>query len=258
MRSELRGDPWIFSGCSHAAARLRLFCFPCAGGGASLYCPWIKALAPDIDVYPVQLPGRENRLLERPFTRFDELIRALAQALQPYFEGPFAFFGHSMGALVCFGLTRYLLQQDQPVPVHLFLSAYRAPQLPNKEQLHSLSDAELIHKVLELNGTQRSIFENLELRQLLLPIFRADFSVCETYPYEPMEPLAIPITAFGGLQDRRVSRAALGAWSMQTRGPFVLHMLPGNHFFWRDSPQQVWQIISQASGAQNADICLYP
>ncbi len=254
MKSGSQGDPWIFGSRPGPQAELRLFCFPNAGGGASMYYPWVNGLAPEIEVCPVQLPGRENRLPERPFTHFDELISALAQALQPRFDKPFAFFGHSMGALISYGLAHYLIQQGQPAPVHLFLSAYRAPHIPNEEALHLLSDAELVRKIQELNGTQQGILENPELRQLFLPIFRADFGVCETYAHTSEEPLAIPMTVFGGLQDQRVSRAVLDAWREQTRSSFSLHMLPGDHFFWRSNSQPVWQIITQSYRAQSTRI----
>ena len=123
-------NSWIFGVRPNTQARLRLFCFPHAGGGASFFRSWIGTLPPDIEVCPVQLPGRENRLKERPFNQYTLLIQALAQALRPYLTVPFAFFGHSMGALVSFGLARQLRQQNEPLPVHLFASAYRAPQIP--------------------------------------------------------------------------------------------------------------------------------
>ena len=250
MRTESRTAPWIFGRPPlSSATRYLLFCFPNAGGGASAYSSWARALVPDIAVYPVQLPGRENRVMERRFTRFDELIEALAEALQPHFTLPFAFFGHSMGALICFGLTRYLRRQGRPTPEYLFLSAYRAPHIPNKEQLHQSSDAELIRKVLELNGTQPGVLENPELRQLLLPIFRADFAICETFVYTPEEPLSIPLTVFGGQQDKRVGQSELEAWREHTSREFALHILPGDHFFWRSNPRPVWQSISQSMAA---------
>ena len=117
-------NSWIFASRPNPQARLRLFCFPHAGGGASFFRPWIGMLSPDIEVCPVQLPGRENRLKERPFNQFSPLISELAQALRPYLDRPFAFFGHSMGALVSFGLARHLREQNDPMPRHLFISAY--------------------------------------------------------------------------------------------------------------------------------------
>lgn len=241
----MRSSSWIFNAKSYTDARLRLFCFPYAGGGASVYVPWITALAPMIEVYPVQLPGRENRLMEKPYTQFDELIEGLVPALLPHLSGPFAFFGHSMGALISFGLTQQLRKQGHPLPEQLFVSAYRAPQIPNREVLHTLSDAALVRKVLEMNGTQRAIFENEEMRRLLLPVMRADFSVCETYVHRTVEPLEQPITVFGGLQDDRAPRAVLEPWSELTNKKFRVAMLPGDHFYWRNAPQALWQQLKQ-------------
>jgi medium-chain acyl-[acyl-carrier-protein] hydrolase len=203
-------------------------------------------LPPDIEVCPVQLPGRENRLKERPFNQFSPLIAELAQALRPYLDIPFAFFGHSMGALVSFGLARQLRAQNDPMPRHLFISAYRAPQIPITESpLHQLSDAEFVKKVLSFNGTKREVLENDELRQFLLPILRADFAVCETYVHAPEAPLSSPITVFGGLQDHRVKREALAAWQEQTSDRFIVRMLPGDHFFLQNPHGLLLQLLYQ-------------
>lgn len=227
-------NSWIFAARPDPRARLRLFCFPHAGGGASMFRPWLAALQPEIEVCPVQLPGRENRLREPLYQQFSQLVEALTEALHPYFTLPFAFFGHSMGALLSFGLARHLRQKNEALPVHLFLSAYRAPQIPNLETpLHLLPEAAFIKKLLSFNGTNPEVLANEELRQFLLPIMRADFAVCETFHYTPEEPLACPITVFGGLQDSRVQKEALQAWCEQTSGAFARRMLPGDHFYFQ-------------------------
>ncbi|MEO7020522.1 MAG: alpha/beta fold hydrolase [Ktedonobacteraceae bacterium] len=252
---------WIFGARPNPAARVRLFCFPFAGGGASTYYPWISLLAPEIDVYPVQFPGRENRVKEPPLRRLDGLIQALAQALQPYFDMPYAFFGHSMGALVSFELTRQLRQQGARLPEHLFLSAYRSPETPSDEPRQALpesalSDSALMKTLLELDGTSPEILANEELRQLLLPILRADFAVCESYQFHAQEPLACPITVLGGQQDKRVQQAKLETWRKQTSQDFATHMLLGNHLFIRPAQAAVLQIISQALVTKTADVPL--
>ncbi|HZO74096.1 MAG TPA: alpha/beta fold hydrolase [Ktedonobacteraceae bacterium] len=268
MQSGRNANLWVFNVRQHEGARLRLFCFPSAGGGASMYVPWINAFAPDVEVYPVQLPGRENRMKEPPCSQFDGLIEELCEALLPYFTAPnpvgtrfsasssdlsptpasstpFAFFGHSMGALISFGLTHQLLKRGDPLPAHLLLSAYRAPQIPNPESLHTLADEPLVRKMIELNGTQRGVLEDPEMRRLILPLMRADFSICETYHHTASEPLAIPITAFGGLEDTRAGRDVLAAWREQTSKQFRLHLLPGGHFYFRTTPQPLWQLVKQ-------------
>jgi len=239
-------NSWIFASRPNPQARLRLFCFPHAGGGASFFRPWIGALPADIEVCPVQLPGRENRLKERPFNQCAPLISTLAEALRPYLAMPFAFFGHSMGALVSFALARQLRRQNDPLPSHLFLSAYRAPQTRNADPpLHQLPESEFVKKVLSFNGTRREVLENDELRQFLLPILRADFAVCETYIHTFEEPLACPITVFGGLQDTRVKSHELSAWQEQTNNRFLLHMIPGDHFFLQNMRTPLFQLISR-------------
>lgn len=236
---------WIFGNQPTLRSRWRLFCFPNAGGGASAYIPWVRGLAPAIEVCPVQLPGRENRLGERPISHMDEMVQKLAQALLPYWGKPFAFFGHSMGALIAFSLARHLRQQGLPLPEHLFLSAYRAPHLPPKDRLHGIAEEELVQKMLTLNGTRQEVFANPELRRLLLPIFRADFELCETYTCTPEPPLALPVTVLGGMEDTRAGQKELEGWCEYTSQPLRLQMLPGDHFFCHNDPQAVWSIIAR-------------
>jgi medium-chain acyl-[acyl-carrier-protein] hydrolase len=241
-------NSWIFAARPDPRTRLRLFCFPHAGGGASMFRPWLGALPPEIEVCPMQLPGRENRLRELLYQQFSQLVEAMAEALRPYFTLPFAFFGHSMGALLSFGLARHLRRQNEALPVHLFLSAYRAPQIPNLESpLHLLPEAAFVKKLLSFNGTNPEVLANEELRKFLLPIMRADFAVCETFHYTPEEPLACPITVFGGLQDNRVQQEALLAWREQTSSAFAQRMLPGGHFYFQQQQTrlQLLQAIAQ-------------
>ena len=230
--STTKTNPWIVCPRPNPRASLRLFCFPYSGAGAQIFYPWANTLPPTIELCPVQLPGRGNRLAEPPFTRLVSLIRALAPAILPYLDKPFAFFGHSLGALVSFELARHLCRQRGPSPLHLFVSGHNAPQVPDSEPpIHLLPDAAFVEKLRHLNGMSKEILENTELMQLLLPVLRADFAICETYSYEAGEPLDCPISAFGGLRDEYVSRETLEAWREQTSASFSLRMFPGDHFY---------------------------
>src|SRR5450759_4546174 len=99
---------WIACRKPNPQARLRLFCFPYAGTGASIFRTWSDGLPAEVEVCPVEFPGRGTRLMETPFTQLSPLVQALAQALVPLMDKPFAFFGHSLGALVGFELARQL------------------------------------------------------------------------------------------------------------------------------------------------------
>ena len=237
---------WITFPKPNPAARLRLFCFPYAGGGASIYRTWATTLPAEIEVYPVQPPGRETRLRDRAFTRFPPLIDSLASAIEPYLNMPFAFFGHSMGALTSFELTRQLRRQGGPLPVHLFLSGHRAAQLPNDEEpIYHLPDAEFVQELRSLNGTPDQVLQNEELMRLMLPLLRADFELCNMYNYIQEEPLPCPITAYGGLQDEEANRDTLSAWREQTSGQFTLRMFPGDHFYLHSARALLLQTLAQ-------------
>jgi medium-chain acyl-[acyl-carrier-protein] hydrolase len=227
-------------------ARLRLFCFPYAGSGASIYRSWEDSLPQDVHLCCVQPPGRENRLGEVPFTRLDPLLHALLQAVEPYLDMPFAFFGHSMGALVSYELTRRLRREKNVQPVCMFMSGRGAPHLPPKHApSRNETEESLIRRLRRARGTPKEILKNRELMQLMLPTFRADYAICDSYVHKIEEPLDCPLSVFGGEQDYKVSMEELNAWREQTCGTFRLRILPGNHFFLRQSHATLLQAIDE-------------
>lgn len=249
MGTTKKPDIWLAHRRPNPQAGLRLFCFPYAGGGASIFRSWHEYLPTQIEVCPIQLPGRENRLRERPYKRLTEVIDALADSLPPILDKPFAFFGHSLGALIGFELARQLRQRAMPQPVHLFVSGARAPQIPDpKAPIHNLPDKEFVEAVRDFGGTPEEVLQHEELMEILLPCLRADFEVCETHIYQPGDPLSIPITAFGGWQDKKIAPDEIEAWRNQTLSSFVVRMFPGNHFFLHNVREE---LLLHISGALN-------
>ena len=228
-------------------ARVRLFCFPYAGGGASIFRAWSEYLPQDIEVYPVQLPGREDRLLEKPFASLPMLLDALAPALLPFLDMPYAFFGHSMGSLISFELARYLQQMKfDRMPVYLFMSGHSAPQIPDPDPpICHLPDSQFIEELRRLGGTPEVLLHNMEFLELLMPLLRADFALCDTYEYLHGEALSCPLSAFGGLQDSKVPREGVSAWHVQTSGSFRLHFFEGGHFFLHMDQAALLQALSE-------------
>jgi medium-chain acyl-[acyl-carrier-protein] hydrolase len=147
-------------------------------------------------------------------------------------DKPFALFGHSMGALVAFELARELRRQNRPVPLHLFVSARRAPQCSQLERKrHLLPAPEFIQDLRELGGTPEAVLKDSSLMELMLPLLRADFALVETYEYKPEATLSCPITVFGGNADRDVPLQELCEWKEQTHNEFRLQMFQGDHFY---------------------------
>jgi len=243
----MSNNAWISIPRPSASARLRLFCFPYAGGGVFEYRAWPASLPPEVEVCAIQLPGREARLRETPYSQMAALCEVLAQVIVPHLDRPFAFFGHSLGAFIALELVRRLRQQCRPQPEHLFVSGSRAPQLPNPEPpVYHLPDRELIREVSErYDGIPAEVLANADILEMLLPALRADFAMNDTYVYRDEAPLDCPIAAFGGLQDHGVPPGHLEAWREQTRGAFTLNMFWGDHFFLKTSRIPLLQAVRE-------------
>jgi medium-chain acyl-[acyl-carrier-protein] hydrolase len=236
---------WLASSMHRPSASLRLFCFPYAGSGAELFANWGNALPQWVEVCPLQLPGRGSRSTEAPFTEFASLVEAAAGTIAAT-DLPFAFLGHSMGALVAFELARHLRQQCQPEPVHLFVSGAAAPHRSRCARPRSeLPTGELLAELRRLNGTPQEVLANDEVMKMLLPVLRADFSICETYRYCEAQPLRSSITAFSGVRDPEASVEETAAWAQQTTGVFTIHVIPGDHFFINSHRSLVQDLLSR-------------
>jgi medium-chain acyl-[acyl-carrier-protein] hydrolase len=225
-----------------ATLRLRLFCFAHSGGGASLYRDWAKAFSEvGIEVCPVQLPGREERLREAPFDRLGTLVPELAANLRPFLDQPFAFFGHSLGALVAFELATHLELGGWPGPVALFVSGCRAPRLNfNESPIHHLPQTGFINQVgRRYGGLPGGILAYPELLNIFIPALRADFTLLETYDYRrdhpANHPVSCPVRALGGLDDPAIAEAELDLWRSHTTASFGMRLFEGDHFFIKSS-----------------------
>ena len=227
-------------------ARARLFCFPYAGGTAAIFRGWPNYLPAEVEVCAIQYPGRGSRIPERLREQVEELVDSSYEELQPFLDKPFAFFGHSMGALVSYEFARRLQRDQRTGPVGLFVSGCTAPHLRVFDRItYDLPDPEFIAELRELQGTPPEVLDNKELMQFMLPIIRADFKVSQTYQYVPGPPLECPIRAFGGLKDEKVTREKVEGWGEHTNAGFRAQMLPGDHFFLNSSQPLLTRIIAQ-------------
>lgn len=227
-------NPWfsvLTRGASPAA--LRLYCFPYAGAGHTVFQHWRAQLADDIELALVKLPGRGARFGEAHAGSLDELATALAQAIAEAGEGGdrFAFFGHSMGALLAFETAR-ALQRRGLSPSALLVSARTAPSAHGwRERLSDLPDAAFLEVIRSMNGLPQEVLDNPEWLALFLPIIRADFALCENYRYRPGLPLPCPISVMAGRDDANVPVALLEGWAGETRAACQTRLFPGGHFY---------------------------
>ncbi|MBG0773344.1 thioesterase II family protein [Oleidesulfovibrio alaskensis] len=212
-------------------AGVRLFCFPYAGGGASVFRHWQVGLPSQIQVCRVQLPGRERRMQEPPHTNLVQLVREMLDALLPCFEEkPFAFYGHSMGTRIVFETALQIRNRTGLTPVHMFMAACDAVGFPERPPAHTLPDDHFVDVIRQLKGTPEEVLANEELMNIFLPLLRADYRLKETYKPGETEPFACPITAFSGADDAETCAAGMLAWSRHGND-LHLKTFNGGHFF---------------------------
>ncbi|HEU4794033.1 MAG TPA: alpha/beta fold hydrolase [Pyrinomonadaceae bacterium] len=226
-------------------AKLRLFCFPYAGGTSLTYRGWPLALPLDVEVCAIQLPGHGNRLHEPLFDRLAPLIDDFVPKLIGYLDKPFVFFGHSMGALLAFETARRLRRDYARLPEHLFISGHRPAQTRDTtRRTFDLPEPEFIEELRRLDGTPSEVLDHPELLEMMIPILRADFAIAQTYQYVDEPPLECDLTAFGGMNDTSVTREHLEVWRTHTSGNFKLRMFLGNHFYLHSARTALLQTIA--------------
>lgn len=244
MISENQSTPWLLRRSPAHEVAVRLFCFPYAGGGASIFRQWQAALPDFVELCPIQLPGRENRITEPLIHKLDTIVENLSEAIYPFLDLPFAFFGHSLGARIAFETARNLRVKRQIAPFSLMVSGNRAPHIPEPNPLHHLPEDEFVRALRRFSGTPQIILENKELMAFYLPILRADFTVDETYVFQKGPILECPITAFGGMDDPEAEKEEIEQWAFFTSGRFNLNMMEGNHFFIETQRKQLLTSVS--------------
>ena len=246
---------WFICPKPNVDAKMRLFCLPFAGGGASTYHSWPRAFPHEVEIRALQLPGRESRMREPRFTVAAALADVLAQAIEPYLDRPFAFFGYSMGALLAFEAARALRRRGQALPAQLFVAAMRAPHVRGLvPPLSRLPREELLREVRRHYEPPEATFEIPELVDVLLPVLRDDMALVDDYRYVPEPPLACAIDAYVGSRDRSVPVEAAARWREQSAGEFALSVLPGGHFFLQEAlprlQREVAARLSTLTGAR--------
>lgn len=229
-------------------ARVRLLCLPHGGGAASAFRRWSTLLPPTVEVWAAQPPGRETRFSDPLLRRVEPWVEALREAFREALDLPYAVFGHSLGAIIGYELSRRMEAAGLPAPVHFFASGREPPDQLQQQLTYQLPEAAFLEQVKALEGTPPELFAQRELLALLLPILRADFEAYETYAHRPGPPLSCPLTALGGRDDRTVSVAQLEAWAPFSQRFAGAVVFPGGHFFLQSEEASVTRLIQERLG----------
>lgn len=254
-----RPQRWLVAPEPRPGARVRLVCFPHAGGGSAAFHAWARCAPAHVEVWAAQLPGREMRFREPPVARLPDLADALAAALDALpGDGGRApvLYGHSMGALLAFEVARGLRRVGRAAPAGLLLAGSAPPEPPGPQSvssddsrhdapdepsrhsshgppsgaLHRLPEPEFLRAVRSLGGFPPGLLDDVRIRDHVLPMMRADLAAVETYRCRPEPPFDVPVTVFYGTEDTIAPGAAVRRWARHTTGPFRAVAWPGGHF----------------------------
>ncbi|MFF9908900.1 thioesterase II family protein [Streptomyces olivaceus] len=229
------------------APHLRLFVLHHAGGSHVTYRRWPALLPRQWEVTLLDAPGR-GRLGHLPqLDNAGRLADFFLRRLQGELRAPYAFFGHSMGALIAYEMTLRLAARGRVLPVWLGLSARGAPRPGGEDkQHHRLSDAELQTHLELLGGTPEEVFEQPDLWALYDPLIRGDLRLVETWrPQAGTAPLPVPLSVFAGSEDTSVPARRLAGWEQHTDHFLGLRVMDGGHFYFQDDPEPLLGRIRQ-------------
>jgi medium-chain acyl-[acyl-carrier-protein] hydrolase len=241
-----RVNPWFEVGRNRSAAALRLFCFPYAGGNAQIFHSWCDSVPEEVEVIGVQYPGRGGRFSEPPIARCGEMVEALIPQIEPLLDRPFAFFGHSIGALISFELATHLSERCRRLQRHHFIAARRPPHLGRRHgTLHEMSDESLVKVLGVMGGTRPELLANRDLMAVFLPVLRADFALGETHSYQGSRLLECSATVLCGYRDSGVLARDLHKWRDLIQGHVDFHGYDGGHFFIDTHKREVLSLIAR-------------
>jgi len=243
----VNNNKWIIRPNPKKNAKLRLFCFPYAGSSSVVtYRHFVESLPAFVEVCPVELPGRGARMSENLINDLEHVVEQISNSMKEYLDIPFAFFGHSMGALISYELSHKVSNKYMKKPQKLYVSAHKAPfSEKNGPIMHKLNSNEFTAELRKMEGIPKEMMEHKELMELMLPIIRNDYAVCETYRFKEREVLDIPITIFGGSEDKDISEDDLLEWENLTNSNFRKVMIKGDHFFIIKEKKHFTKLLSE-------------
>jgi medium-chain acyl-[acyl-carrier-protein] hydrolase len=229
---------------SHSASRIRLICFPYAGGGSTAFADWRRLMTGPVELVGLTLPGREARFAEPLLDSVNAASQDIGESIAPLLDRPFVLFGHSLGALIAFETSRWLRRVGLKEPSLLIVSGAAAPHLPIKRKnIHALPDDEFISELRRFNGTPAEILDNTDLMALILPAIRADFMAFESYKYAKELPLSCPLITFAGRSDPDATPEDLQEWRQHTTGTLGSFVFSGDHFFLKSQQSEVIRTV---------------
>ena len=223
---------------------MNLFCIPFSGGNAYSYAAFKKHLPGDIGFFNLELPGRGMRITEPLLYTIEAMSDDLFRQVEPKLAGEYALFGHSLGALLAFTLSRKIAKAGKKLPSRLFVSGQTAPSLIEADERYLLPDDQFVEVLRDMQGTPEELLREKSFLSFFLPIVKADFQAIAGYRYQPDVSLDVPVTVLVGTQEK-ISREAAGCWQKETTRELEIFWFEGGHFFIQEQTAEVCRLIGE-------------
>lgn len=226
---------------------IKLFCFPHLGGSASIYYQWKTFFSTGIEICPIELAGRGERNKEPFYRNFEELIIDVAnRIIDTNIKncGAYAFWGHSMGALIAYEAAYFLMDHEMDAPVHIFFSGRNAPDIKDDMLTEDLDDDSFINRLNWLGGIPKAIFDYPELVSVILPVLKADYQVMRTYGFNlHKRKIKSDITIITGDNDASINYRELEKWRLLTEKKCSINYMSGGHFYMENNLEDLIELI---------------
>ena len=226
-------------------SEVQLICFPFAGSGASLFYPWVSSLSSKFEIWAFQAPGHEELMDQELISDLGQMKKYIHQKVLPILKPPFILFGHSLGAVLAYELSKEL-QTKNLIPATLIVSGRQPPHLKSKKaSISHLKNEDFINEVFQFNGIPRELLNSNEFLEMAIPILRADFQLAENYQIQIEEKIKCPIKVIGTTLDQWIDLHEISQWSNATENSCEISIFEGDHFHLKQNPKVITNYLNE-------------
>ncbi|HGD2994933.1 TPA: thioesterase II family protein [Streptococcus agalactiae] len=226
---------------------IKLLLLPYAGGSALFYTHWEKYLKENIEIIPIEFPGRGLRFKEKPCDKISDLIDSIWDTVEREIKNQrYVIFGYCVGTIVLYELFRRIRKNKLTEPEHCFICAYSPPNLiKNVVDEKNISEEELLLEWCTKSRISRELLEEKSYLKIFYDVWKLDRKMVNNYLFKgDIELFNCNITLISGDEDFALCQKDIECWKDFTRGSVENIVVKGSHDFLKTNEKSVVKIIN--------------